>query len=446
MNTLNVSQNIIQFGDLEKNTGIPQFLYALQDSIGVFADTVVDVNSNLLIERKITGPNNTYQWLLNGAPLTGNATANSDAILVETIAFADEGNYVLEVKNTQITDLTLHTKAFNLGVSSLERDSKALLALYDATDGDNWSTPVNWKTANIATTPWVGVTLGGTNSDRVTAIDLSEFGLKDTIPTDIRDITSLQIPDLADNEIAALPNMSGMPNITSLNLNNNKLVFRYLIPNRNISGISFINQKRFGQTLYDTLDAGYEVVLDAFIGIDFGKGTVLQWNFGELVPGQLFNNDVEPIANANASSFLLENVNINSQGTYRLFTTHPDIPGMSIESRNQNILAKTDFIGSVSLNGTSVTDTEVVVWRKTASGPFSKVDSTLVDEGGEYILKDVVLGTFIVLARPNTTLPKFSKTIQTYYISADTYSEANELLLEGVTQGIDINLIECINY
>ncbi|MFT7160643.1 MAG: hypothetical protein ACI9GZ_001819, partial [Bacteroidia bacterium] len=35
------------------------------------------------------------------------------------------------------------------------------------------------------------------------------------------------------------------------------------------------------------------------------------------MPGQLFNNDVEPIANANASSFLLENVNINSQGTYR---------------------------------------------------------------------------------------------------------------------------------
>ncbi|MFY0600805.1 MAG: hypothetical protein JXR03_14115 [Cyclobacteriaceae bacterium] len=442
--TLDVSQNKLQFGDLEKNLGIPTFNYLNQDSIGVAADTIVDVDVNLEIERMVSGPNNTYRWLLNGNPITGNATSNTDALLVETIEFADEGNYVLEVNNTQITDLTLYTKAFGLGVSSLERDTKALLALYDATDGDNWTTAVNWTTADITTTPWDGVTLGGTNNDRVTEINLREFGLKDTIPTDIRDITSLQVADLADNDIAAIPNLSGMPSLTSLNLDSNRLVFRYLKPNVGVDGVSYINQKRFGLSRLDTLDAGSPAVLDDFAGINFGDGSEFQWKFGPLVPGQPFNPEVEDIAGATEQSLSIEDVNINSQGTYQLIVTNDDVPGLDLGSRNQNILAKTDFFGKVSLNGTSLkaNEAEVVVWRKTPTGPFVKEDSTFVDASGDYILEDVVLGTFVVLVRPDRALPQFESTIQTYYISADTYTEADELLLEDETDGIDIELID----
>lgn len=438
LDNMNVSGNRLQFGDLEKNQGIPSFNYANQDSIGFAADTVIDINSNLTISRMISGGNNTYQWLLNGNPITGNASSNNNEILIDQIQFEDEGKYVLEVKNSQITDLTLHTKAFDLGVSSLERDASALLALYDKTDGDNWTTPVNWITSDI-TTPWTGISL---SSNRVTGIDVSGFGLKDTIPKDVRNITSLISADFADNEIAAIPNMSGMQNLTSVNLDSNRLVFRYMVPNRGISGISFDNQKRFGETVNKVLNAGELATLDDFSNINFGDGSIYQWNFGSLIPGEPFNDNPTPISNTNTQEYAIENVNIESQGTYRLSVTHPDISNVKLQSRNQNILAKTDFFGKVTLNGNPVTEGEVVVWRKTATGPFVKEDSTLIDASGEYILEDVILGTFIVLARPNLSLSQYSNTIQTYYISADTYTEADELLLNGVTSGVDISLID----
>ncbi|MEO9477195.1 MAG: T9SS type A sorting domain-containing protein [Cyclobacteriaceae bacterium] len=432
---LDVSNNNLQFGDLEQNLGVPDFIYLGQDSVGLAADTVIDISSNLAINHSVSGANNTYQWLLNGSELSGET---ADEVLINDIAFADEGKYVLQVRNNLVSDLTLYTKAFDLKVSSLERDATALLALYDATGGDDWSTTVNWKSTDI-TTPWDGVQL---TESRVTAIDLSGFGLKDTIPNKIREITSLVSADLANNDIAALPNMSGMPALSELNLDSNRFTFKYLIPNRNVNGISYANQKRFGAVFDTVLDAGEDALIDYFENVEFGSGSVYQWQFGELIPGKRSNDNVSPLNGANDKSLLIENVDINSQGTYALTVTNPLIDGLTLRSENQNVLAQTDFLGTVRLNGNPVTDAEVVVWRKTPSGPFVKEDSTTVNDSGEYLLEDVILGTFIVLARPNLGLSQYEYTIQTYYISSETYSQADELLLDGVTPGVDINLID----
>lgn len=431
---LNVSNNNLQFADLEQNLGVPDFQYLGQDSVGLAADTVIDISSNLTIDRSVLGANNIYQWLLNGSELSGET---SDEVLISDIEFADEGKYVLRVQNSQVSGLTLYTKAFDLKVSSLERDAAALLALYDATGGDGWSTAVNWKSADI--TEWDRVDL---NENRVTSIDLSGIGLKDTIPNKIREITSLVSAKFGNNDIVALPNMSGMPALNELNLDSNRLTFKYLIPNRSINGISYINQKRFG-TVFDTvLDAGEDALIDYFENVEFGSGSVYQWQFGALIPGKRSNDNVSPLNGANDKSLLIENVDINSQGTYALTVTHPLINGLTLRSENQNVLAQTDFLGTVRLNGNPVTDSEVVVWRKTPSGPFVKEDSTMVNDSGEYLLEDVILGTFIVLARPNLSLSQYEYTIQTYYISSETYSQADELLLDGVTPGVDINLID----
>ncbi|MEP4532285.1 MAG: T9SS type A sorting domain-containing protein [Cyclobacteriaceae bacterium] len=433
---LNVSNNNLQFGDLEQNLGVPDFQYMDQDSIGLAADTVVDISSSLPIVRSVSGANNTYQWLLNGSELTGETT---DEVQVDNIQFADEGKYVLQVQNSLVSGLTLYTKAFDLKVSSLRRDSLALLALYDATGGDSWTTSVNWETAKLSDDAWTGIDASGA---RVNGIDLSGFGLKDTIPNKIREITSLASADFADNDIVALPNMSGMPALSELNLDSNQFTFKYLIPNRGVSGISYANQKRFGAVFDTVLDAGEDALIDYFENVEFGSGSVYQWQFGELIPGKRSNDNVSPLNGANNKSLLIENVDINSQGTYALTVTNPLVDGLTLRSENQNVLAQTDFLGTVRLNGNPVTDAEVVVWRKTPSGPFVKEDSTTVNDSGEYLLEDVILGTFIVLARPNLGLSQYEYTIQTYYISAETYSQADELLLDGVTPGVDINLID----
>ena len=47
----------------------------------------------------------------------------------------------------------------------LESDSLALVALYNSTDGSNWTNNTNWLTGNVDT--WFGVTVSG---NRVTEL------------------------------------------------------------------------------------------------------------------------------------------------------------------------------------------------------------------------------------------------------------------------------------
>ena len=82
---------------------------------------------------------------------------------------------------------------------------EALEALYDATDGDNWTTDTNWNTTN---NNWYGVT---TNSDgKVTFIDLYSNNLTGTIPTELEDLTELTGLRLPDNNLSgAIPTELG---------------------------------------------------------------------------------------------------------------------------------------------------------------------------------------------------------------------------------------------
>ena len=75
-------------------------------------------------------------------------------------------------------------------------DRAALVALYNATDGDNWTNNTNWL-SNEPIGDWYGVT---TNADgRVTAIELSDNLLDNTLPNEIGDLSELRILNLSWN-------------------------------------------------------------------------------------------------------------------------------------------------------------------------------------------------------------------------------------------------------
>ena len=78
-------------------------------------------------------------------------------------------------------------------------DRAALVRLYQATDGPNWTNADNWLTdAEIGT--WHGV--GADAEERVVRLHLDRNGLRGTLPADLGDLGKLQRLDLAGNELS----------------------------------------------------------------------------------------------------------------------------------------------------------------------------------------------------------------------------------------------------
>ena len=72
-------------------------------------------------------------------------------------------------------------------------DKAALVALYNATDGANWTTNTHWSSQEPLSS-WHGVT---TDSDgRVTTLALNDNGLDGTLPAAVGDLSELEQLDL----------------------------------------------------------------------------------------------------------------------------------------------------------------------------------------------------------------------------------------------------------
>ena len=105
---------------------------------------------------------------------------------------------------------------------SATADRAALVALYDATGGANWTTKTNWKTtADLGT--WHGVTTD--SNGRVTRVDLEENNLIGTIPSSIGTLSELTHLNLHWNDLSGdIPSSIGnLSELTHLSLYGNRL-------------------------------------------------------------------------------------------------------------------------------------------------------------------------------------------------------------------------------
>jgi len=116
-------------------------------------------------------------------------------------------------------------------------DSLALIALYNSTDGANWSNP--WP-INMSINWWTGVVI---ENNRVTKLFLNDFGLNGTIPPEIGSLDSLNILHLEGNSLqGSLPSEIGnLTKLTDLDLTNNLLTGNIPTELFNLLNIKYIN-------------------------------------------------------------------------------------------------------------------------------------------------------------------------------------------------------------
>ena len=101
-------------------------------------------------------------------------------------------------------------------------DRAALVALYNATDGDNWADNTNWL-SDRPLNEWHGVT---TNEEsRVVHLVLIENNLSGTIPPELSNLSNLQRLWLWSNQLTGPipPEIGNLSDLWSLNLNRNEL-------------------------------------------------------------------------------------------------------------------------------------------------------------------------------------------------------------------------------
>ena len=125
-----------------------------------------------------------------------------------------------ETNKTANTGLTAKTTNTLADIPQTEKD--ALLALYNSTNGNNWTNKTGWDFSTPVTSGWYGITVTG---GHVTGIILSNNKLSGTIPAAIGQLTELQNLWLNNNQLnGTIPSSIGqLTKITRLYLHNNQL-------------------------------------------------------------------------------------------------------------------------------------------------------------------------------------------------------------------------------
>ncbi len=114
-------------------------------------------------------------------------------------------------------------------IPDIERS--ALIALYDSTDGDNWTNNSGWKNPPLDAdgfampgeeTNWYGVTVAG---EHVIQLWLGDNSLSGPIPPDLGDLSNLQGLYLFTNSLTGPipPELGDLSNLIHLVLFNNSL-------------------------------------------------------------------------------------------------------------------------------------------------------------------------------------------------------------------------------
>lgn len=406
LSTLSLENNQLGFGPIESNWTIQNLTYVSQDSLFDFEEIIEEKGTTFTFDRMVSGTNNEYTWYkeeLDGSVNQLGATTSTFDLDINE--FAQEGYYYAEITNSLVSDLTIDTRPIFLKVSSLERDSLSLIAIYNKMNGGSWTQGSDWPETSLA--QWDEIVI---SSDRVTAIDLPANNLIGAMPKDLLDIKGIKRVDISGNSVSGLPDLLQLPALTSIDVRNNNLQFDDLEPNVDVPGIQYDQQKEFGLALNEQLSVGSDFSLSEVAG---GSQNQYQW--------YLMNAAGVTSALGTAMAQPVENIQYATMGDYYVEVTNPLVPGLTLKSKDKTLLATASVrFFAVDNSDTPINEGTGYLLEIIADQPYDSLPEVSgTSEGFDF--GQVVLGNYIAaIEGPSEFLP-------TYFSDTDLWLEASVL-------------------
>ncbi len=242
--TIDVRGNQMPFGALEKLYGaggvlIPANTINLdnQQNIAV-APIGFTLNNPLTVALQNTGAQTTITWLKDdGAGGWTDVTAQNQSVVPGTFEIttpdaSHAGTYKASMSNAWVTGMTIETDPFvvtqEIGIVPDHQEFLALKALYDNTDGANWTNNTGWPTAGAwpatATAAemaaWHGITV--VDGD-VFMVKLESNNLTGNLPSELFGITQVDHLGFYNNNLSGTfpTGIAGLNKLTLLDITSN---------------------------------------------------------------------------------------------------------------------------------------------------------------------------------------------------------------------------------
>ena len=165
-----------------------------------------------------------YQWIAPSEISLNSTSLASPSFSAPEVSANTDYTFYLVVSDGYLNSPTdeVHITVKNVEPKINQQDSLALVVLYNATDGSNWTKKGNWLTDAVKT--WEGVTV---ENGRVVGLNLAtcpSVGLTGTLPAEISNLTAIKSIYLSNNQLSgSLPaSWSALENLQQLDISNNK--------------------------------------------------------------------------------------------------------------------------------------------------------------------------------------------------------------------------------
>ena len=343
LSTFWIHNNNFDFGDFENEftsyaNNISDFTYYSQNEFYKNNYLEKNIGDNGSITSTVSGANNTYQWYKVNTPNFSQDSNDATLLSGETnatlnftnIQSTDFGYYYCVVTNSIIPNLEIKSENFKLvqAVPQIEKD--ALMALYNATDGPNWNNNENWNTS-LPVDSWYGVK---TNNGHVSGIYLYNNDLTGTLPADIVNLSQIEHVRLSNNNLyGAIPNLTGLSNLTGFTIWNNNFQFGDFENEFNdYLTLTASNNGFFNYSPMNKLET--EIVVDIVAGTNYsynmptvsGTGVTYQWyKNGEIIPGET------------GQTLNITNAQLSDAGNYTCKASSPIITDLTIDRNTIHI-------------------------------------------------------------------------------------------------------------